>query len=135
MILHQSSLIRLDYNPATDILVVDYPDINEFLLPHIRQSLTLMVEAILNYDVKKLLLDASRTIIEISEEENKQVTMQLAADLMRTRLQKVARIQPVNMMQETRAQENISRIRQVGLLPYQLETFTSRTAAMAWLVL
>ncbi|MFD3001963.1 hypothetical protein ACFS7Z_16440 [Pontibacter toksunensis] len=133
MILHQSSLITLDYNPATDILVVEYPDVHDFLLPHIRQSLAIMVEAIRNYDVKKLLLDASRTIIDVSEEENRQLTLQLAADLMHTRLQKVARIQPLNYVRETRAQENINRIRQEGMLPYQLETFTSKAAAMDWL--
>lgn len=134
MILEQTSVITLDYNPATDILQVDYPDMVEFHLTQIEHSLKLMVNAIINYDVKKLLLDASKTSIEASKEENTAVTMQLAADLYKTRLQKVARIQPTNVQRETIAQENINQIKQSGLLPYQLRTFTNKPDAIAWLV-
>ena len=134
MILEQTSVITLDYNPATDILQVDYPDVVAFQLPEIERSLKLLVNAIRNYDVKKLLLDASKTTIEVSPEENTAVTLQLAADLVNTRLQKVARIQPADNQRETMAQNNINQVKLSGLLPYQLQTFTNKSDAMAWLV-
>lgn len=134
MILEKTSVITLDYNPATDILQADYPDLVSFQLPEIKRSLTLMVEAIRNYDVKKLLLDASKTTIEVSKEENHAVAMQLATDLVNTRLQKLARIQPINDKREINAQENIRQIKQAGLLPYQLKTFTNKPDAIAWLM-
>ena len=133
MILHQNSIIKLDYNPATDILQVDYPDLHTFHLPEISESLVLLVETIRNYDVKRLLLDASKTIIEVSEEQNKQLTLQLASDLQKTRIQKVARIQPLDQTRELTAQENIKRIQQAGLLSYQIQTFISKDEALAWL--
>ena len=134
MILAKTSIITLDYNPATDILQADYPDLIGFQIPEIKRSLTIMVEAIRNYDVKKLLLDASKTTIEVSQEESSAITRQLAVDLVNTRLQKVARIQPVDNNRERTAQENINQIGQAGLLPYQLQTFTHKSDAMAWLM-
>lgn len=133
MILYPNSPIRMDYDPATDILCVEYPDLETLMLPAIKHSLMMLVEAIRNYDVGKLLLDASKTNIHVSEEESREVTMQLAADLLKTRLQKVARIQPVDPIRESNAQSNIRHMAQNNLLPYQLQTFTSKAAAMDWL--
>ena len=134
MIIQPNSPIRMDYNPATDILSVDYPDLENLLLPTIKHSLLTLVEAIKSYDVKKLLLDASRTIVSVSEEENREVTLQLASELAKTRLEMIARVQPVDPAHETRAQANIDRVKQAGLLPYQLQTFNTREAAMQWLL-
>lgn len=133
MILYPNSPILMDYNPATDILCVEYPDLETFMLPAIKHSLVMLVEAIRNYDVSKLLLDASRTNISVSVEESRAVTMQLAADLMKTRLQKVARVQPIDQIRENNAQENIRKIIESGLLPYQLQTFANKAEAMDWL--
>ena len=133
MILHQNSIIKLEYSPATDILEVKYPDLQKFILFEIKESLKLMVETIRNYDVKRLLLDASSTHIDISDEENRDLSMQLAAELARTRLQRVARIQPIDPKKELKAQENIKQIEKVLPLPYQLRTFTERAAALEWL--
>jgi hypothetical protein len=80
------------------------------------------------------LLDASRTSINVSEEDNTQLTLQLVKDLATTRLQKIARITPVDEHRESKAQENIKKAKQSVVLPYHLESFTSRTAALKWLV-
>jgi hypothetical protein len=133
MILHQNSIILLDYNPATDILQVDYPDLNSLHLSEIRHSLKLLVEAVIGYDVKKLLLDASNTATNLSVEDNKNLSLELAADLAKTRLQKLARIQPNVQLSEVIAQQNIRQIKLAGLMSYQLQTFTSRPEAIEWL--
>ncbi|WP_276499691.1 hypothetical protein [Pontibacter litorisediminis] len=134
MILHHNSLIKLEYSPATDILQVNYPDLYSYQLSEVRHSLAVMVEAIRNYDVKRLLLDASVTAISIGEAENRELSISLAASLAKTRLQKVARIHPLNPTRESIAQENISNILRAGPLPYQLRTFSNRTQALQWLV-
>lgn len=134
MILHHNSLIKLDYSPATDILQVNYPDLYSYHLAEVRHSLAIMVETIRNYDVKRLLLDASVTDINISDEENRELSLKLATDLAKTRLQKVARIQPKSPERETKAQANISNMQTIGLLPYQLRTFGNRADALAWLM-
>jgi hypothetical protein len=134
MILYRDYIIKLDYDPATDILQVDYPDLQSAQLSEVRHSLTLLVEAIRNYDVKKLLLDASSTSINVSHEESKELTLKLAADLASTRIKKLARVQPINMRDEVRAQENIKNLHKSGLLPYQLQTFATKYEALRWLL-
>jgi hypothetical protein len=133
MILLENGVLRLEYDPATDILQVRYPDLSSFLLSEIRHSLKIMVETIRNYDVRKLLLDASHTAIEVSNEENRELTMELASMLANTRLLKVARVQPFDAKKEMRAQENIEAARRAGLLPYEVSTFSNRMEAIHWL--
>ncbi|WP_299700724.1 hypothetical protein [uncultured Pontibacter sp.] len=133
MILLENGVLRLEYDPATDILQVRYPDLNSFLLSEIKHSLRIMADTIRNYDVRKLLLDASNTAIDVSEDENRQLTIELASLLANTRLLKVARVQPFDAKKELRAQENIEAARRAGLLPYEVGTFTNRMEAIHWL--
>jgi hypothetical protein len=133
MILLQNSLIKLDYNPATDIMEVDYPDLQGFLLSEVKYSIGLMVDMIRNYDVKKMLIDVSKTIIDIEDEQSRQLSVYLAAELVRTRLQKMARIQPYDANKEVKAQENIKLIQGQGLIRYQVRSFTERQEALKWL--
>ena len=133
MILLQNNIIKLDYDPATDIIEVNYPDLQGYLLPEIRNSINLMVETIRNYDVKKLLIDVSQTVVDVSDDENREISVQLAAELQHTRLQKMARVQPKDNALEAKAQENIKLIKAQGLLPYQIKTFTDKAVALIWL--
>jgi len=88
MILFQNSIIKLDYTPATDILAVEYPDLHDFLLPEIKHSINIMVDNIRNYDVKKILLDSTKTIVSVGEAESREVATYLASGLVKTRVQK-----------------------------------------------
>ncbi|SIT77195.1 hypothetical protein [Pontibacter indicus] len=133
MILLQNSILRLEYDPATDILQVRYPDLQRYHMAEIRHSLQIMVQTIRNYDVRKLLLDARTTAVEIDEEENRQLTLDLTAMLSKTRLMKVARVQPFDPQSEARAQQNIEAARKAGVLTYDVATFTSPVAALNWL--
>jgi hypothetical protein len=40
----------------------------------------------------------------------------------------------VDHNREIKAQEKINQIKQVGLLPYQLQTFTDKSDAITWLM-
>ena len=103
MILFQNSIVKLDYNPATDILEIEYPDLHGYLLLEIKHNINIIVDIIKSYDVKKLILDSSRTVIAVSEEESREVAMYLAAGIMTTRVQKVARLQSLNTVIEKTA--------------------------------
>ena len=133
MLLFKNSIITLDYNPAADILEVAYPDLHGFLLPEIKHSIDIMIDNVKNYDVKRILLDSTRTVISVSEEESKEVTTYLAAGFMKTRVQKLARLQSGVAAVEATAQGNIKHITETLPLPFQLQNFTSKAEAIAWL--
>ncbi len=133
MILFQNSIIKLDYTPATDILEVEYPDLHGFLLNEIKTSINIMVDNVKNYDVKKLLLDSTKTIISVSEEESREIATYLATGLLNTRVQKVARVQSSSDTVETTAKGNIQHIQESWSLPFQLQNFVGKAEALNWL--
>jgi len=133
MILFQNSIIKLDYNPATDILEIAYPDLNGYLLPEIQYSINLMVDIIKNYDIKKLLLDSTRSVSSVSDEDSREVATYLAAAIMKTRVVKVARLQSQSTTIEKRTQGNIRHIRDSLPLPFQLQIFSNKAGAFEWL--
>ncbi|MFD3003810.1 hypothetical protein ACFS7Z_25870 [Pontibacter toksunensis] len=134
MVLFDNSLIRLDYNPATDIMEVEYPDLHDYLLSEIKRSIDTLLDTVNNYDVKQLLLDSTRTIISVGDVESREIATYLAAGLMRTRVQKVARVQSPSATVETTAQNNIRHISAVQVLPFELQNFSSKAMALEWLV-
>lgn len=134
MLLFKNSVIKLDYNPAADILEVGYPDLHGFLLPEIKHSIDIMVDNVKSYDVKRVLLDSTRTVISVSDEESREVAVYLAAGLVKTRVRKVARLQSARASVETTAQGNIKHIIESQALPFRLQNFTVRTEAIVWLI-
>jgi len=131
----QNCDIKLDYNPATDILEIEYPDMHSYQLSEIEYSMSLMVESIKNYDVKRLLFDSSKTIIGVSDDEYAKVMAQLISLLTTTRLEKVARIALLDQVREKLEQAKINEQAQITVLPFELKTFSNRADAKAWLVI
>ncbi|WP_162426719.1 hypothetical protein [Pontibacter pudoricolor] len=133
MVLFENSIVKLDYDPATDIIEVAYPDLHTYLLAEIKYTIDLMVDIIKSYDIKKLLLDSSKTRIAVSEEESREISAYLARGFATTRIQKVARLQSPSQPIEKLAQNNIKSLEQTQILPFQLKNFSYKTEATAWL--
>ena len=133
MILFQNSIARLDYDPATDVAIVEYPDLHGYLLGEIKYSIDLLVQAIRNYDVRLLMLDSSRTVISVSPEESREIAVYLAARIMTTRVRKVARVQSGSETVEQVAQDDVAYVTREQALPFQVQTFPGRTEAAVWL--
>ncbi|WP_147294299.1 hypothetical protein [Pontibacter diazotrophicus] len=133
MVLFDNSLIRLDYNPATDIMEVEYPDLHDYLLSEIKRSIDILLDTVNHYDVKRLLLDSTRTIISVGDKESREIATYLAAGLTKTRVQKVARVQSPSATVENTAQHNIRHISVSQKLPFELQNFSSKALALEWL--
>ena len=132
MVLHQSSLITLDYDPATDVLSMDWPDVKDFLVPEVERELKVLIDNIKHYDVKKLLIDTSKAKVELKEAEYQAFITAFANTLKDTRLEKVARVGTDNPNREKLSDQakTTSRIDQF----MEFQSFNSRTEALAWLL-
>ena len=133
MILFENSIIRLDYNPATDIIAAEYPDLHQYLLPEIKYTIDIMVDIIKSYDIKRLLLDSRRTLVDVTEEESREIATYLATGVMKTRIQKVARIQSPTDKVEKTAEANIKHLSEAHALPFMILNFTNKEDAIDWL--
>jgi hypothetical protein len=65
VILFQNGLIKLPYDPGTDVLSIEMPNVKYNMESDFKQALEIIIENIKNYDVKKLLIDARKSSIEI----------------------------------------------------------------------
>lgn len=133
MILFENSIMKLEYDPATDIMVVAYPELHGYLLPEIKHSVDILADVVKSYDVKKVLLDSTKTVVDVTPEESREIAVYMASSLAQTRVQKVARVQSLNLTVETRAERNLQHVQQALSLPYVLQNFTHKAEALAWL--
>jgi len=133
MIIH-NGIIKLDYNPTTDILVTSMPDVRQFGLSEVSFCLGLIVDSIKNYDIKYLLLDSSKSVVEVENEAYKAVTSKFVMDLMSTRLKKIARLGTTDPVREGKSTKVASELREQVNLPVEFQNFNSQTEAMDWLL-
>lgn len=129
MILYQNGIIKLDYDPATDILLLEWPDFHTYLMPDIGHSISILLETIRNYDVKNILIDSSKTIMDVDDAEYKTVMHQFVQDVMKTRLRKMARIETNDFTRE----QNMNMLEEETRPTFLFKNFKDRSSAFQWL--
>ncbi|MDQ4140973.1 MAG: hypothetical protein M3142_10660 [Bacteroidota bacterium] len=129
-----SGIITLDYNPATDVLVTSMPDVRQFGMSEVSFCLNLIVENIRNYHIKNLLLDSSKSVIEVDDEVYKSITMRFGMELMSTNLKKLARVGTYDKKREEKSARISGELRQELQLPIEFKNFSTPSEAMEWLV-
>lgn len=127
-------IITLDYEPATDVLVTSMPDVRQYGLSEVSVSLGIIVSNIRNYDIKKLLLDASQSVVAVESESYSAVVKKFTLDLMSTRLQKLARVSTTDVLREAPTARIASEVRQELRPTIEHRNFTSPIEALAWLL-
>jgi hypothetical protein len=133
MLIH-SGIVKLDYNPSTDVLETCMPDIRQFGLSEVSFCLELIVDSIKNYDIKYLLLDSSKSVIEVDDEAYKAIITKLALDLMNSHLKKIARIGTKDTQREEKAAKVATELRLELNLPIDYKSFNSKAEALDWLL-
>lgn len=135
MMLFQNRLIVLEYRPGTDVLSVDWPSVSAYDLLEVERSLNTLVEYITNYDVKRLLIDSTRTTIspDLDMAKYQAIVTEFAYKLQKTRLQKSARIMHADLAREANSQKISEDISRKARLTVENRNFTDKAEALAWL--
>jgi hypothetical protein len=135
MLLNQTPLLDLHYDPATDVLRVTWPDVTEAKAFEIEGSLQRLKTAVSTYFVKRLLVDASQTTHVFEVDLLLSVWRQILEVLQDTGLRKIARIRSQNPTREAIAQEAYRMIDPEAHYPQLLFTnFNTEEEAMKWLL-
>ncbi|GAB3824641.1 hypothetical protein [Pontibacter rugosus] len=135
MIIYQNGLLNLDYNPGTDVLIAELPNVVEFGVPELSRVLTLVAEHTCNYDIKLLLLDSSNVLVDQLEDgAYKAVVGEFLAKLTRSRLKRLARVNSAVASHEERVLTVTSEATQRLGAPFRIMTFSGRDEALAWLL-
>ncbi|RDV15832.1 hypothetical protein DXT99_07480 [Pontibacter diazotrophicus] len=129
-----SGIVTLDYNPETGILTTTMPNVHEFGTEDVSFCLGLIIESIINYDIKKLLLDSSESVMEVEDEAYKAITLKFGIDMRETCLKKIARISTTDTEREKQADKLSAELRLELNLPLEFKSFANRDEAMVWLL-
>jgi len=131
MILFDSPIIRLDYTPATDILIADLSNRHEFYSLEIRETLQIIVEHVRHYDVRCLLMDSRKRVLVIDDLEYADLMTNFRKALQATNLRKLARLNTGIAGRETLARSFDTQTDS----SYVMRTFTNFEQAIEWLKL
>ena len=134
MILERDSLLDFNYDTLTHILTVRYPDLTGIPLPQIQNSLDKLYRNVVNYDIKKLLLDLRKGLRGLTESQYRELTNNFLKQLSQTRLEKIARILPDNPAREYLVEHYAEVLRQDILVNFDDQSFSNRAEAIAWLM-
>lgn len=133
MILYPDSLLALEYEMSTDILTVQWPHLTTASLPELQVAITKLIDAINHYDVKRLLIDSSKSKVDLPEEIYKPIIFGLIQALAKTRLAKMARVLPEDALREIRLRSYNAEMTQQNMFTFQTGEFATRVAARKWL--
>jgi hypothetical protein len=133
MILHRDGLVVLEYDLASDVLYIEWPDLADYSEGEIQHSFTNLIDSIKSYDVKKLLIDSSKTRAGLTYEAYKTLMTELGLKLANTRLQRIARVEAQDQMREQLVQQFSKEV--AGMLQFNIpfRNFTKLTDARDWL--
>ncbi|MFC6997777.1 STAS/SEC14 domain-containing protein [Rufibacter roseus] len=126
----ENTLIKLDYNPAKDLLFVEWPDQNTYSLYEFNHLLEKVLNTVKYYDISYLLIDARQTVDAITEIEYMDAAIKFLEDLSHTRVKKVARLVTDNINRERQIKEISNKTN----LSLEFQTFASLEVAQSWLV-
>ncbi|MBC5775300.1 hypothetical protein H8S95_14570 [Pontibacter sp. KCTC 32443] len=133
MILHKDGLILMDYDVASDILVVKWLASKTSSSSELSYTMKLLVDKIRSYDIKNLLIDAREDVIGITDEEYVEINMTFAQNLASTRLQRVARLGTTNTNRENFVQELAEDVQALPEANVVYQEFQDETIAIQWL--
>ncbi|GAB3197057.1 hypothetical protein [Pontibacter aydingkolensis] len=119
----------MDYNPALDLLKVEWPPYGSLSVPEFEHALEHLVETLRLYYIPRLLVDARRVTTVADEPDQLDLGIRFLQALEATRVRKVARL-----VADTASRDVQSR-RQAGekAASYQFQTFARLEVALAWL--
>lgn len=131
MILHSDRYFEHLYNVKLDMVSVKWPTIESIYLPEILNSVSILVENVINYNIRNILVDASETKLLADYYDADKVVHLFIDGLAKSRLEKLARIESLNSDRESMLKLLASEMNN----KYQYETrfFNDYNSAYKWL--
>ncbi|MBK0403031.1 hypothetical protein I5M27_08530 [Adhaeribacter sp. BT258] len=131
MILHADRYFEHHYDVKNDLVSINWPTIETIYLPEILHSVSILVENVVNYNIRNLLIDASEADLHASHEEANEVVFLLTNGLAKSRLEKLGRVESSNASREIILRQMVLEMNQ--RYQYQTRFFRDTASARRWL--
>jgi hypothetical protein len=133
MLLHRDGLIELNYDPASDVLTMEWPDITSISSPELEFSFSKLEDAINHYDIKKLLIDSRFNKVQVLENAYSELIRNIHSKLQHTRLEKVARLGSLDEAREPKAEQHARQLMKELNPRFAFKNFRDPNEALHWL--
>lgn len=133
MLLHRDGLIELNYDAATDILTVSWPDITKLNSSEMDYSFNKLKDFITYYDIKKLLIDSRFNKVEVDKEEYSTLVERIYNGLRTTRLEMTARLGSLDRERESKARKHAAELINHLKPSFAFQNFDDPGMALQWL--
>ncbi|MBB6609946.1 hypothetical protein H7F15_02760 [Pontibacter sp. Tf4] len=134
MILYSDHIIRLEYDPACDLLLTSLTVAREYDVKEVRSAFLSIITHVNEYNITSLLLDFTRNTLDLQAGEYKVTVAQLTVGLLQTSLRKVARVSTADPIREEKIASMLQDIQTAVPLPIQVKMFPTKEAALQWLL-
>jgi hypothetical protein len=131
MILHSDRYFEHLYDVKLDMVSIKWPTIESIYLPEILNSVSILVENVINYNIRNMLVDASDTKLLADYEDADKVVHLFVDGLAKSRLEKLARIESVNVDREIMLKLLASEMN--NKYNYETRFFNDYSSAYKWL--
>lgn len=133
MIIYQDSLLVLDYDVSSDVLYVNWPNLTEANILALNAAIGELLNAVKHFDIKRLLIDSSKSRVDIADEKYRPLVFSIIGRLKETRLQRMARVIPENTFREVYLQSYNAQMRAQNLITFETGEFENKEQALSWL--
>ena len=122
--------MQLDFDPANSLMLVNWPNFEPYTLADTQVALSRLVNTIKNYDVKKLLVDATTAKLGVGIETYEDIVRDFTKALLETKIEKIARVTTMDLERENTAKKLSKE------LPSSIQNqhFSTIAEAKAWLL-
>ena len=131
MILHTDRYFEHVYDVKHDLVCIKWPTIETIYLPEILNSIKVLVENIINYNIRHLLIDATETKAHSSQEDANLVVKTLLTGLQKSHLEKLARVEPPIPERESVLKLLIPEV--ATSVNFEISFFKDMASALDWL--
>ncbi len=133
MLIYQDGFIELNYDAATDILTVSWPDIVDPQGSGLEHAFGKLVETVRYYDIKKLIIDSRFNKVYIQEWEYTELMQGVHKALSTTRLEMAARLGSMDSSREEKASKHAIQIIDQFKPTFAFRNFNLASDALNWL--
>jgi hypothetical protein len=133
--LHSTGIVQLEYEPAFDLLTTSLQATRAYDAREVKSAFVTIATFVQEHSIKKLILDFTRNTYDLPTIEYKQTVAQLTVGLLRTPLQKVARIQTEDPYREEKIATLWGEIKAAVSVHIDVRMFPTKAAARQWLLL
>src|SRR5688572_5253816 len=131
MILHSDRYFEHLYDVKLDMVSIKWPTIESIYLPEILNSVSILVENVINYNIRNMLVDASETKILADYEDADKVVHLFVDGLAKSRLERLARIE--SSISEREIMLKLLASEMNNKYSYETRFFNDYSSAYKWL--